>query len=77
MARELDPHRSGGDPIEHSTLLSLVRSLLEGRSDEAVVRTAIDLVASGRVVLTGIFRGSTLELEPAPRRPPQRDREAK
>jgi hypothetical protein len=77
MARELDPHRPGADPVEHSTLLFLVRSLLEGRSDEEVVRTAIELVARGRVVLTGNFRASTLELEWAPRRPSQRDCAAK
>jgi len=29
MARELDPHRPGADPVEHSTLLFLVQSLLE------------------------------------------------
>ena len=77
MARELDPHRPGADPVEHSTLLFLVQSLLEGRSDEEVVRTTIEFVARGRVVPTGNFRASTLELERAPKRPPQRDCAAK
>ncbi len=66
MAR--DPNRPGEGPVERSTLLSLVQSLLEGHSDEEVVRIATDLVASGRVVLTGNFRGSTLELERARKR---------
>ncbi len=74
MAR--DPYRRGKAPVEYSTLLSLVQSLLEGRSEEEVVRTATDLVARGRVVLTGNFRGSTLGLERAPTRT-SRDRETK
>jgi hypothetical protein len=71
MMTEFSPHRPGADPVEQSTLLDLVQSLLDGRSEEEVVRTAIDLVNSGRVVLTGIFRGSTFEPETGPRRPPR------
>jgi hypothetical protein len=44
-----------------STLLALVQSLSD-RSDspEAVVEAAIELVNSGRVVLTGNFKGCRL-----------------
>jgi hypothetical protein len=45
----------------HSTLLALVESL--GDRDEAtVIAAAAHLVNSGRVVLTGNFRGQRLEI---------------
>lgn len=47
----------------HSTLLALVWELGdEIESPEALAREAGDLVNSGRVVLTGNFRGCRLEL---------------
>jgi hypothetical protein len=49
-------------PPVYSTLLALVQSLQdENRSEEEVVETALELVNSGRVVLTGNFKGCRLE----------------
>jgi len=49
-------------PPVYSTLLALVQSLQdEHRSEEEVVDTALELVNSGRVVLTGNFKGCRLE----------------
>ena len=49
-------------PPAYSTLLALVQSLQdEVRSEDEVVETAIERVNSGRVVLTGNFKGCRLE----------------
>ena len=46
----------------HSTLLSLVQSLKgSASSEDEVVESAMQLVNSGRVVLTGNFKGCRLE----------------
>ena len=43
------------------TLLELVQSLAnEGRSEQEIVATALALVESGQVILTGNFRGVPL-----------------
>ena len=48
-------------PPAHSTLLSLAQPLQdEVGSEEEVIETALELVNSGRVVLTGNFRGRRL-----------------
>jgi len=47
----------------HTTMLALVQSLThESRSEDEIVAMALDLVNTGRVVLTGSFRGCRLEL---------------
>jgi hypothetical protein len=49
-------------PPVYTTLLALVQSLQDdGRSEDDVVETALQLVNSGRVVLTGNFKGCRLE----------------
>ena len=49
------------EPV-HSTLLSLVQSLQESTSSEdEVVENARELENSGRVILTGNFKGCRLE----------------
>ena len=55
--------RTPNDPAPvYSTLLSLVQSLQDdGRSEDDAVETALQLVNSGRVVLTGNFKGCRLE----------------
>ena len=52
------------DPLlaVYSTLLSLVHSLQDATdSEDELVETAAELVNSGRVVLTGNFKGCRLE----------------
>jgi hypothetical protein len=54
---------SEGISPRFSTLLTLVQSLCdETDSEQELVRTAADLVNSGRVVLTGNFKGQRLEI---------------
>ena len=56
------PPRPGSSPVLATTLLSLVQALLhQGLSEQDVVRRVLDDVGSGRVVLTGNFRGCRLD----------------
>ncbi len=54
--------RSDPPPVVYSTLLSLVQSLQDSTdSEDELIETAAELVNSGRVVLTGNFKGCRLE----------------
>ena len=54
--------RSDPAPAVYSTLLSLVQSLQDATySENELVEIAAELVNSGRVVLTGNFKGCRLE----------------
>ena len=68
MLETLAPVGIGTDhPPVYSTLLGLVQSLQdEARSEQEVVDSALELVNSGRVVLTGNFSGCRLEHQQAP-----------
>ena len=63
MLATVAPVAIGTDhPPIYSTLLGLVQSLQdEAGSEDEVVEIALELVNSGRVVLTGNFRGCRLE----------------
>lgn len=61
---ELDP---AAPQSRYSTLLELVQRLTsELRDEREVVERVVELVSSGRVVLTGSFRGCRLEIAPRP-----------
>jgi hypothetical protein len=54
---------SEGLSPRYSTLLMLVQSLCDATdSEQEIVRSAAELVNSGRVVLTGNFKGHRLEI---------------
>ena len=62
--------RSDPPPAGYSTLLALVQSLQDATdSEDELVETAAELVNSGRVVLTGNFKGCRLEPAPPTRNP--------
>ena len=63
MLETVTPVGIGTDHLPlFSTLLGLVQSLQDEAScEEDVVETALELVNSGRVVLTGNFKGCRLE----------------
>jgi len=53
---------AAAEPV-YSTLLELVQSLQDAMDSETeICETVVGLVESGRVILTGNFKGSRLEL---------------